>query len=148
MVRHLFFHLTLLELRRRSFTIFLQTRYLKLRSTNSAHKYSIDVDRNPVYEKKKISIVIFGRNIFFFSPETHSRRMKHSREEEGVSFSSSSFFCYSREKRGEQRREEMAERRSNANSQVRVGRLGEVSHLLRFPSSRQHGGHSSVNRWG
>lgn len=68
MVRHLFFHLTLLELRRRSFTIFLQTRYLKLRSTNSAHKYSIDVDRNPVYEKKK-SRSLSLEGTFFFSPQ-------------------------------------------------------------------------------
>ena len=115
MVRHLFFHLTLLELRRRSFTIFLQTRYLKLRSTNSAHKYSIDGQKLSL-RKISISRSLSLEEHFFFPSETHSRRVKHSREEEGVSFSSFSFFCYSREERGEQRREEMAERRSNANS--------------------------------
>ena len=47
----------------------------------------------------------------------------------------------------EQRREEMPGEAMLIPS-LGVGRLGEVSHLLRFPSSRQHDGHSSVNRWG
>lgn len=65
----------------------------------------------------RISIDIFGKNIFFL--ET-IRKTKHLREEaERFSFFFSVFAVPERREEtegGEQRREEMAERRSNANS--------------------------------